>query len=393
MKRAKKIRRVLIVGSGGREVALYQAICRSPSVERVYVAPGNNLIPKEDRLKVPYDSGRYGNLILAALSRHVDLVVVGPDEPVVAGIWDAFHISAPSIPVMAPSRAAARLEGSKIFCKELCRKYGIPTGHFQVARNGEEAGLAIRTFLKPPVIKADGLCEGKGVHVSVSEHDANQFAQHLLFHKKKGEPILVEERLEGYELSVTALCDGKHAMLLPTARDYKRLHAGSDLMTGGMGAYSPVAEATQRLLEKIRLTIIEPLLAAMHAEGTPYHGVLYAGIMVTKDGPKLIEINCRFGDPEAQVILPRIGSDIVPYLWATTQHGRLGSMRRIKINSNAAVCVCLASLDYPQAGHRLESIVGTGRTVAWARKNAYKKVKARPGIENLQYRDDIAAGV
>lgn len=391
----RKKRRVLVVGSGGREVALYEAIGKSPTVERVFVAPGNSFIPHKDRLDVPYSAGKYGNLVMVALSRHIDLVVVGPDEAVVGGIWDTFQKHAPSMPVFAPSMSAARLEGSKLYCRSLCHKHGIPSPLFAaVDTENRMAAVWLIRNRGLRVVKADGLCNGKGVTVARTSAEALAVVDALLLHDVKGKAgrvVVLEEKLEGEELSVTALCDGVRAVMLPTARDYKRLRAGSEEMTGGMGAYSPVLGLKPQLLREIKRTIIDPLLGAMRAEGTPYHGVLYAGIMLTKEGPKLLEVNCRFGDPETQVLLPRLKRDIVPYLWAATNCGGLARMKPLTFQRNAAVCVCLASKEYPTSGHRLQSVVGVGSTLASARRRAYAQVEQVSDIANLQYRPDIAA--
>jgi phosphoribosylamine--glycine ligase len=370
---------VMVVGDGGRELALLEKLNESKRVKTLLHWPMKFEPEIADTAK------RYS----------CDLVVIGPEAPLVHGVVDYFAKHAPRIKVFGPSKAAAELEGSKARCKLLCNRYHIPTADYRVIRGRHRyAEEIIASWGAPLVVKADGLMSGKGVRVCATKDQALLFANELLGDDDDGlTTIIIERKLEGQELSVMALCDGKQAMLLEPARDYKRLHADSDEMTGGMGAYSPVPEVSKRTMATIKKKIIDPLLYACREEGHPYHGILYAGIMLTKRGPMLIEVNCRFGDPETQVVLPRLESDLLPYLEACTRYGGLTQLRPLRWKKNAAVSFCIADRNYPKSGKRLRTITGVGATVKAARANALKKVRAIPGIEHYQYRKDIAAGV
>jgi len=346
----KKLR-VLIIGSGGREHALYETIRRSSLVTRTFITPGNAGIPQKNCLTTKSDD--FFELVRVARENGVDMVVVGPEQPLVGGIVDHFAEYAPEIKVFGPSKAAAQLEGSKVYCKKICTKYGIPTAEYRVATNEGEADLAVIAMGGECVVKADGLAGGKGVLVARGVVEAIAFARKQL---ASGHQVIVERKLEGQEVSVFALCDGKHAFMFGTARDYKRLYSGpsgaENPNTGGMGAYSPVLDVDDKLLSEIKKKIIDWLVAGMRAEGFPYRGMLYAGIMVTEGGPMLLEVNCRFGDPETQVILPRLTSDIVPYLVACCKEDGLATLPQPEWSDKHTVCLVLVPPEYPE-----ESIV------------------------------------
>ena len=360
-----------IVGSGGRENTLEETFLRSPSVSEVV------------RL-----TGGFEHMLEQALQAGVELIVVGPERPLVEGFVDFFAKKVPQIKVFGPNALAAELEGSKIFMKTRCRRWGIATADFDFAGAYSVAERSIkRTGFR--IIKADGLCDGKGVFVTKDQEAALAGARELLERGK----IVIEEKLTGVECSIMTLCDGVEARMLLPARDYKRLSADSDKMTGGMGAYSPLPDMSDEILPRIQTEIVDKLVQGMAKEGRPYHGVLYAGIMLTKDGPMLLEVNCRFGDPETQTVLARLDSDIVPYLVACTEYGGLSQMPPLQWMSLATVCVCYASKGYPDVGRRLGYVLGFGATVALAREDAYRKLALIPGIKDMEWRDDIAAGV
>lgn len=366
--------KVMIVGWGGREEALERVISASPLVVSVLRADGDSR-----------------TIISLAKKYDITFVVIGPDRPVVQGLADDFAQELPAAKVFAPSRLAAELEGSKIFMKTRCVRWGIPTARFDFAGGYTVAEQIIKRD-GHRIIKADGLCDGKGVEVAKTEEEALAHAKRFLLervHGSAGSKIVIEEFLEGEELSVMALCDTMNAVCLEPARDQKRLRAGSDIMTGGMGAYSPVPGVGQELLGRIEESIIKPLLAGMAKEGRPYRGVLYAGVMLTAEGPKLLEVNCRFGDPETQAVLARLDCDLVPYLLACTEAGGLSNMGPLVWKPSAAVCFCGVSPGYPASGHREISIVGVGPTLAEARKRGLRQTKMHHQI----FRDDIAAGV
>lgn len=360
-----------IVGSGGRENALIDAVTKSPLVSGV----------------VPL-SGGFEHMLEQSVQASLGLIVVGPERPLVAGIADFFAKKASKIEVFGPNALAAELEGSKIFMKTRCRRWGIPTADFDFAGSYSVAERSIkRTGFR--IIKADGLCDGKGVFVTKRNRDALSAAKRLLRRDK----VVIEQKLVGVECSVMALCDGEHARRLPPVRDEKRLRAGSNIMTGGMGAFSPLPDVSEEMLERIQTEILDKLVQGMASEGRPYHGILYAGIMLTAEGPILLEVNCRFGNPEAQVVLPRMDGDWVPYFLACTELGGLSKLPPMRWKPEAVVCVCYASKGYPTVGHRLGDVVGFGATVALAREDAYRKLALIPGIEDMEWRDDIAAGV
>jgi phosphoribosylamine---glycine ligase len=339
--------RILVVGSGGREHALAWAITASPLVDRIYCAPGNAGIA-EDAECVPILVDDTAGLIAFCKHGAIDLVVVGPEAPLVAGLVDA--LEAAGIAAFGPTRAAAALEGSKGFMKDLCQREGIPTADY---RRFAEAGAA-KSYIAaqgvPIVVKADGLAAGKGVVVAATLAEANEAVDAALGGRygAAGAEIVVEEFLAGEEASFFALCDGEHALPLAAAQDHKRVGDGdTGPNTGGMGAYSPCAAVTPEIEGRVMERIILPTVRAMARDRRPFKGVLYAGLMLTEEGPKLIEYNVRFGDPECQALMMRLQSDLVPALLAT----RDGILNRVDLRWRdvASICVVMAANGYPDA--------------------------------------------
>ena len=337
--------KVLLVGSGGREHALAWRISRSPSLTRLWVAPGNY---GTARIATNFHVGSgVERLVGAAREVAADLVVVGPEAPLSDGLVDA--LAAAGIPAFGPSRKAARLESSKSFSREIIRAAGAPQPDFAVFA-GEPAALEfLRRNPGPRVVKADGLAAGKGVVVCDDENQAAEAVRASMSGRAFGDAgatVLLEERLEGREVSVFALTDGERISPLVAACDYKRLKdADRGPNTGGMGSYSPPEFWTAELSEEVERSIMRPVVAEMAARGTPYRGVLYAGLMLTSSGPKILEFNCRFGDPEAQVLMPRLVSDPLPALLACAE-GRLNPAS-VAWDGRHYVGVVMASGGYP----------------------------------------------
>jgi len=347
---------ILILGSGGREHALAWKIADSPLTERLYCAPGNAGIAQVAEC-VPLDLAEHAAIAAFCRDRRIDLVVVGPEAPLCAGIVD--DLESAGIKAFGPTRAAAQLEGSKGFTKDLCRANAIPTAAFARFKDADAAKAYIRAQGAPIVVKADGLAAGKGVIVAPSETEA-QAAVEMMFGGGLGEAggeIVVEEFLEGEEASFFALCDGETAIPLATAQDHKRAFDGDKgPNTGGMGAYSPAPNIDAAMSTRIMNEIVTPTMRAMKAMGTPYKGVLYAGLMMTRQGPKLIEYNARFGDPETQVLMPRLMSDLVPALLAS-RDGMLKSFD-LRWHETPALTVVMAARGYP--GHYARGTVIDG---------------------------------
>jgi phosphoribosylamine--glycine ligase len=349
--------RVLVVGAGGREHAIIRALARSPQHPELLCAPGNAGIRAEAE-RLDADAADPVALTAAAVEAQVDFVVVGPEAPLVAGVVDELEVK--GVPVFGPKREAARLEGSKAFAKEIMEAAGVPTGGHWVVRTVEEGMAAINAY--PAVIKADGLAAGKGVVIAQDEAEAHTALVAMIEERRFGDhPVLVEEFLEGDELSVLALCDGERALPLAPARDFKRIGDGdTGPNTGGMGAFSPVREIHPQLLEEIVRTVHQPVLDELRDRGTPFHGVLYAGLMLTDDGPRVLEFNVRFGDPETQVVLPRLRSDLLDLLWKATEPGGLADAQ-LEWDERAAVTVVLASRGYPESSSSGDVIAGLDR--------------------------------
>ncbi len=336
---------LLLLGSGGREHALAWKIANSPLVDRLYCAPGNAGIARDAEL-VALDSADHAAVVDFCKTRQVDFVVVGPEGPLVTGIVD--DLEAAGIKAFGPRRAAARLEGSKAFAKDLCRAHGIPTAAYQRFTAAAPAKAYVRDKGAPIVIKADGLAAGKGVVVAESVEAAEAAIDMMVSGGlgAAGAEIVVEEFLVGEEASFFALCDGEIAIPLASAKDHKRAFDGDrGPNTGGMGAYSPAPVMTEELSGRAMDEIVVPTLRAMQAMGAPFKGVLYAGLMITTQGPKLIEFNVRFGDPECQVLMLRLKSDLVPALIAA-RDGVLKSFD-LRWDAEFALGVVVAAKGYP----------------------------------------------
>jgi phosphoribosylamine---glycine ligase len=350
--------RILVVGSGGREHALVWTIAASPLVDQVYCAPGNAGIA-EDAECVPVAASDTAGLIAFCEQAAVDLVVVGPEAPLVAGLVDA--LEAAGIAAFGPNRAAARLEGSKGFMKDLCAREGIPTAAYRRFTDWAAAKAHIAQQGAPIVVKADGLAAGKGVVVAATLAEANDAVDAAFAGRfgAAGAEIVVEEFLAGEEASFFALCDGTHVLPLASAQDHKRVGDGdSGPNTGGMGAYSPCAAITPQVEGQIMERIVLPTVRAMASAGRPFKGVLFAGLMLTADGPKLLEYNVRFGDPECQALMMRLQSDPVPALLAC----RDGNLHQVDLRwyDAASICVVMAAEGYPDDPQRGSEIRGLG---------------------------------
>jgi phosphoribosylamine---glycine ligase len=414
--------KVMVVGGGGREHALVETLAASPLEPELHAAPGNPGIARIAQVAdIPADD--LISLRDYAKANEIDLTVVGPEDPLIGGIAEAFWEA--DLEVFGPSRAAARVEGSKVFAKELMKHAGVPTARFE-AFDREGAALAYlrRVGDYPVVVKADGAAGGKGVTVARSREEA-EAAVRASFGGKfgaAGERIVIEEYLEGREASVFVITDGQDMLPFLPAQDYKRIYDGDEgPNTGGMGAYSPLMWMEPATYATILEEIIRPTISQLALIGAPYSGLLYAGVMVTDEGPKALEFNCRFGDPETQVILPRMGTDLLELMMASGADDLAG--REVTWSADKAVCVVLASEGYPEssssgdeisglenipagvyiyhagteerdgkfytAGGRVLNVVGTGPTVIEARARAYAAVE-QIHFEGMHYRTDIA---
>jgi phosphoribosylamine---glycine ligase len=353
---------ILLLGSGGREHALAWKMAASPLAERLICAPGNAGIAGEAEC-VGLDLADHAAVIGFCRTNRVDLVVVGPETPLCAGIVD--DLESAGIKAFGPTRAAARLEGSKGFTKDLCRANAIPTAAYERFRTADPAKAYVRNRGAPIVVKVDGLAAGKGVVVAQTLAEA-EAAVDMMFGGGLGEAggeIVIEEFLEGEEASFFALCDGETAIALSTAQDHKRAFDGDEgPNTGGMGAYSPAPNIDAAMSACVMAKIVEPTLRAMQAMGAPYKGVLYAGLMITSEGPKLIEYNVRFGDPECQVLMLRLMSDLVPALLAS-RDGQLKSFD-LRWYPEAALTVVMAAKGYPGSYERGSIIEGLDEAAA-----------------------------
>jgi phosphoribosylamine--glycine ligase len=342
-------KKVLVIGQGGREHALVWKLAQSPQIDTLYAAPGNPGIAEMAQC-VDISADDIDKLFSFARSEGIDLTVVGPEVPLMAGIVDRFQ--AAGLKIFGPTAAGARLEGSKVFTKELLKKYGIPTANFDVFQDIDSARSCARTYTeqgKKVVIKADGLAAGKGVVVAENWEEANQALESIMRERNLGEAgnrVVIEECLYGEEVSLFVISDGRDFVSLISAQDHKQVFDNDQgPNTGGMGAYvnPPIYNAS--LHREVEEKIVGPVLQAMVAEGCPYQGVLYVGLMITAEGPKVLEFNARFGDPETQVVMPMIKGDILP-LFEAAVNGELSGYQ-VNIEDGSCVCVVLASAGYP----------------------------------------------
>ncbi len=349
--------KVLIVGSGGREHALAWAVAKSKKLTQLFAAPGNAGIA-DVATCLDIDAEDLDGICEAISEHGIEFVIVGPEAPLVAGLAD--RVEAMGIPVFGPSAAAAQIEGSKGMMKDLLAKYGIPTADYQRFDEPDAAKEYIRVKNHPVVVKADGLAAGKGVILSHTLNEAYAAVDQIMIEEAfghAGAEIVIEEFLDGEEVSFFALCDGERAIPLAGAQDHKRAHDGDQgPNTGGMGAYTPAPILDDALATRIMDDIVTPTINAMAKEGTPYKGVLFAGLMVGEDGPKVIEFNCRFGDPECQPIMTRLKSDVLEMLLAAA-NGALDKIKP-KWDSRAAMTVVMASNGYPGHYHKGSVING-----------------------------------
>ena len=347
--------KVLVIGSGGREHALCWALAASPLVDGLFCAPGNGGI-REVATCLPVDVLDFDGIVAACRQHAVDFVVVGPEAPLVAGLVD--RLTAEGIRAFGPNASAARLEGSKAFTKEICTRFGIPTA---ASGTFSEAGPAkdfVRAHGAPIVVKADGLAAGKGVIIAMTVDEALTAVDDILGGQfgAAGAQVVIEEFLEGEEISFFALCDGRTALELVSAQDHKRVFDGDQgPNTGGMGAYSPAPALTPALQAEVMERIIAPTMAGMAEIGAPFTGILFAGLMLTKDGPKLLEYNTRFGDPECEVLMLRLKSDLLPALIAACD-GQLADFT-LRWRDDFAMCVVMAANGYPGAVEK-GSVIG-----------------------------------
>lgn len=414
--------RVLVIGGGGREHALVWKLRQSPRVSRVYVAPGNGGMAEEAEC-LPISATAVDELLRFAEEAKIDLTVVGPEAPLLSGLVDRFEER--GLKVFGPRREAARIEGSKRFAKELMARHGIPTARFRSFTDAEEAKRYVREQRAPIVVKADGLAAGKGVVVAGTVEEAEEAIRKAMEERvfgAAGEEVVIEECLFGQELSLMAFVDGETVHPMEPAQDHKPVYDGDrGPNTGGMGAYSPVPQISREVIRQAVDEILKPTARALATEGIHYRGVLYAGLMITPEGPKVIEFNARFGDPEAQVILPRLETDLAEILLATVE-GRLEDVK-IRWKEEAAVCVVMTSEGYPgsyrtglpisglpepsgerivfhagtrregdrivTAGGRVLGVTALGSDLAEARNKAYDTVESIR-FEGAHFRRDIA---
>jgi phosphoribosylamine---glycine ligase len=349
------VSRVLIVGGGGREHAIVRALARSEREPELLCTPGNAGICSDARCLAPGDG--LAGIVDAAAAEACDLVVVGPEAPLVEGLVDA--LEARGVAAFGPSAEAARLEGSKVYAKALMAEAGVPTAGHVVLRTRAEALEHLACAPYPAVLKADGLAAGKGVIICASEREARAAVETFFVEQRFGATeVVLEEHLDGEELSLLALCDGENVLPLAPAQDYKRIGDGDvGPNTGGMGSYSPVPGFDAERVEAITDAVHRPIVELLRRRGTPFHGVLYAGLMLTATGPQVLEFNCRFGDPETQAVLPRLRSDLLELCLAAREAGGLAGARA-DFAEDWAVTVVLASAGYPESSSKGDEISG-----------------------------------
>ena len=420
--------KVLIVGSGGREHAIAWAVARSPKVDKIYCAPGNAGISEYAEC-VSIGAMEFDKLAEFAEEKGIDLTIIGMDDPLVGGIVDVFESK--GLRVFGPRKNAAILEGSKAFSKELMQKYGIPTAGYKTVRSAEEAREALKTTSFPVVLKADGLALGKGVLICNTPEEAEAGVVEIMEDKKfgsAGDQMVIEEFMTGREVSVLSFCDGKTIRPMTSAQDHKRAGDGdTGLNTGGMGTFSPSPFYTEEVDAFCNEHIYQKTVDAMRAEGRPFVGIIFFGLMITADGPKVLEYNCRFGDPEAQVVIPRMKNDMIEVMEACVD-GKLDEIE-LSFEDNACVCVVLASEGYPVSyqkgypirglenfkgcddkfvfhagtkfdadgnyvtnGGRVLGVTAKGKTLVEARANAYKATELVQ-FDNKYMRHDIGKAI
>lgn len=410
--------RVLVVGNGGREHALAWKLAQSPQLERLFVAPGN---AGTESWNVPISSQDISGLVEFARREKIDLTLVGPEDPLSLGIVDAFQKA--GLRVFGPTQAAAQLEGSKSFAKAIMESAKVPTAEWESFEDPEQAKAYVRKIGAPCVLKADGLAAGKGVIVALDLDTALQAVDEIMDggFGSAGKKLVIEEYLEGQEVSLLCFADGTTACPMVPVQDHKRaLEGDRGLNTGGMGTYSPPPFWTAELEAKVMSDLVFPTLKVMRERGTPFQGVLFLGLMVTERGPKVLEYNVRFGDPETQVVMKRLKSDLLPILWACTE-GRLSEIK-LEWKAEVAVCVVLAAPGYPLAyekgipirlpelsgreevifqagtglsagrllstGGRVLGVTAEGETLPQARERAYALVE-KIDFPKAHYRRDI----
>jgi len=418
--------KILIVGSGGREHALAWKLRQSPQTDTIYCAPGNGGTASL-AVNVPIPADDIPALVAFAKEQHIGLAVVGPELPLTLGLVDA--LTAAGIPAFGPSKAAAQLEGSKAFSKDFMARHGIPTAKYGIFQEVAPAKAFVRSFGGPCVVKADGLAAGKGVLICETEAEADTAIDYILAENAfgaAGASLVIEEFLEGEELSLMAFSDGKTVIPMMTAQDHKRIFDGDKgPNTGGMGAYAPAPVGTAALVAEVEKTVLQPVVNAMAAEGREFKGVLYAGLMITAKGPMVLEFNARFGDPETEVVLPMLKTDLVstllacirgtldqlPLEWQTghcvtivmAAHGYPGMVRKgdkihglEQVRPDVMVFHCGTSLQSTKAGTawltsggRVLSVTATGETLPLALQKAYAGVQTIT-FDGMQYRRDIA---
>lgn len=411
-------KKVLVIGNGGREHALAWKLAQSPDLERLYVAPGN---AGTHEWNVSISSQDIPALVRFAQDEKIDLTVVGPEEPLSRGIVDAFREA--GLKIFGPTQAAAQLEGSKSFAKLIMKEAGVPTAEWQVFKEPRAAKEYVQMIGAPCVVKADGLAAGKGVIVAMDLDTALQAVDEIFdgAYGEAGKKVVIEEYLEGQEISLLCFADGITAYPMVPVQDHKRALDGDEgLNTGGMGTYSPPPIWTQALETDVMKRIVKPVLATLRDRGIPFHGVLFVGLMLTERGPKVLEFNVRFGDPETQVVMARMESDLLPVLWACTEE-KLSEIS-LRWSDDVAVCVVMAAPGYPLAyekgisldlsglselngivfhagtvlqegkilssGGRVLGVTAQGASLTEARKNAYFLVE-HVGFPGAHYRHDI----
>ncbi len=414
--------KVLVIGSGGREHALIWKLRQSPRVTEVFCAPGNGGISQIAEC-VPLKISEHDALVKFAKEQGIGLTVVGPDDALAAGIVDRFQSE--GLRIFGPTQSAARLESSKVFAKEFMLRHGIPAAASGQFSNADEARAFAAKMRTPIVVKASGLALGKGVIIAETHAEAETAIREIMEERKFGDAgaeVVIEEFLEGVECSIHALVDGGSYLLFPSAQDHKRaLDGDQGLNTGGMGTFSPADKVLPPALEaRVRTEVLDRFIAGLRADGLDFRGMLFPGLMITRDGPKVLEFNCRFGDPETQVLLTRLDSDLVELLEATIDRRLAQTTARWK--PDAAVCVILASGGYPgsyaggkritgleksaatvfhagtkrdgdsfvTAGGRVLGVTALAPTLAEAKRRAYEAV-AGIHFDGMQYRSDIAA--